>query len=132
MTWNWRIDSENIAESNWASELLQGVIVSIVAFWVLIKNRAGPNWIKGFIFSLFFNYVILTIKASLRIWLIVKDPEDKLLKTLLESISFVMSYIHRQIFFITMILFTLFYWVNAKYNEHVIKFGTENPENDYK
>ena len=128
----WKIDSENVAESNWAAEFLQGVIVSIVAFWVLVINRAGPNWIKCFIFSLFFNYVILTIKASLRIWLIVKDTEDHLLKTLLESISFVLSYIHRQIFFITMILFTLFYWVNAKYNEHVIKFGTTNPEDDFK
>ena len=42
--------------------------------------------------------------------------------------SFFMSYLSWQLFFLYLILFTLFYWVNAKYNEHVVTYGTFNIE----
>ena len=64
-------------------------------------------------------------------FLIVRDPGNGLARTLLETVSFFMDYISWQIYFVTMILFTLFYWVNAKYNEHVIKFGTTNTESTH-
>ena len=103
----------------------------MVAFWIFIFNRKGPNWIKGFISSLFVSYVFLAITATIRLVLIVRKPEDSWVKTLLETLGFFMDYISWQIYFVTMILFTLFYWVNAKYNEHVIKFGTTNTESTH-
>ena len=131
MTWD-HITNENLAEYFFASEFVQGVFTATVAFCVLIANRKGPSWIKGFIFSICASYVFLTIKAVLRIELIVGKPDKSEQEALLKYTSFSMSYIHRQIYFITMILFTLFYWVNAKYNEHVIKCGTANSESNHK
>ena len=128
----WGITNENLVEYLFASEFVQGTVTSTIAFWVLIANRKGPNWIKGFIFSIFLSYLFLTIKAVLRIELIGRKPEKSEQTKLLKYTSFSMSYIHRQIYFITMILFTLFYWVNAKYNEHVIECGTVNSESSHK
>ena len=71
----WEITNENLAEFFFASEFVQGIITSTIAFCVLIANRKGPDWIKGFIFSIVLSYVFLTIKAVLRIELIVRKPE---------------------------------------------------------
>ena len=126
---SWKPDNQNLAEYHSGSDFVQGVIISVITFMVLIYNWRGPKWIKGFICSLFLGYIFLTIEASLTFALTQFHKSDSSLeRKLLRKISIVADCIYWQIFFGTHILFTLFYWVTAKYNEHVISVKIANEE----
>ena len=70
--------------------------------------------------------------ASIDIGLIVYNPEPSWQRTLLECMSFFMDYLSWDIYWFVLVLFTLFYYVNAKYNEHVAYKGTSNSKNNHK
>ena len=130
---SWKPSNQNLAEYHSGSDLVQGVITSVITFWVLIFNWKGPKWIKGFICSLFVGYMFLTIKASLRFALIEFHKSDSSLeRKLLRKISIVADCIYWQIFFGTHILFALFYYVTAKYNEHAISVKIANEEGNHR
>ena len=104
-----------------------------MAVVALIYNKNGPVWIKGFIAAIVVSCVAGLLEVSLRVYLIFSFTNKQELKPTwlresIETMSFFMSYLSWQLFFLYLILFTLFYWVNAKYNEHVVTYGTFNIE----
>ena len=120
---SWKPDRENASQYHFFSMLVHGVIITLVALYALCYNRKGPKWIKGYILAILICYILVSGSASINIGLIMYNPKPSWQRTLLESIAFFMAYLSWEIYFLVLILFTLFYYVNAKYNEHVASKG---------
>ena len=116
---SWKPDRENASKYHFISMLIHGVLITLVALYALCYNREGPNWIKGYILSIIMCYILVIGTASINFGLIMYNPEPSWQITLLESLALFMDYLSWEIYFFVLILFTLFYYFNAKYNEHV-------------
>ena len=116
---SWEPDRENASYYHFISMLVHGVVITLVALYALCYNRKGPKWIKGYIVAILMCYILVSGTASINIGLIAYNPKPSWQRTSLESLAFFMDYLSWEIYFLVLILFTLFYYVNAKYNEHV-------------